>query len=153
MTEEKIDSHFEDGQLIVDTVDKSETYDATMLFAGAMVFVAKGDGLISPAETQKMLELLSQHFGFSSAESLELLGQVIEEMSDNLEAPLIVREIGDKLSDQEKEDIALMMLKVVAADGHRDASEMQAMSEAAAIIGISADTMHNAFDRYFDDKD
>lgn len=152
MTEEKPDSRLEDGKLVVNTAGKTEAYDAPLLFAGAMIFVAKGDGEISSVETQKMLELLGEHFGFASSESLALLTRVIEEMAHTLELPLIAREVGDQLTDQEKEDMALMMLKVVAADGHRDVKEMQAMSEAAAVVGISADIMHNAFDRYFDDK-
>ena len=37
-------------------------------------------------------------------------------------------------------------------DGRKDAEEMEMLSRAAEIIEISPESMHNAFDRYFDDK-
>ena len=42
-----------------------------------------------------------------------------------------------------------MMLKVVAADGRRDIRELEKFQVAAKIIGISTETLHGAYDRYF----
>jgi uncharacterized tellurite resistance protein B-like protein len=53
------------------------------------------------------------------------------------------------LPDSEKEDIALMALKVVAADGQRHYEEMEQFRRAVELVGISAEIVHLAFDRYF----
>jgi uncharacterized tellurite resistance protein B-like protein len=53
------------------------------------------------------------------------------------------------LSDGDREDIAVMGLKVVAADGRRDVSEMEQLSRAMEAIDVSPEIMHRAFDRYF----
>ena len=44
-----------------------------------------------------------------------------------------------------------MLLKVVAANGRKDAEEMEKLSKAAEIINIPADVMHRAYDRYFEE--
>ncbi len=43
-----------------------------------------------------------------------------------------------------------MMLKVIDADGNRDAQEMAMLHKAADIIEISTDSLHRAFNRFFD---
>ena len=53
------------------------------------------------------------------------------------------------LSAGEKEDIALMLLKIVAVDGRKDADELEKLSVATGIISIPPDVMHRAYDRYF----
>ena len=40
------------------------------LVAALLVYVAKGDGNISSEETAEMLELMNEHFGIPSSESL-----------------------------------------------------------------------------------
>jgi uncharacterized tellurite resistance protein B-like protein len=42
-----------------------------------------------------------------------------------------------------------MALKVVAADGQRHFSEMEQFNRAMEAAGISPETVHRAFDRYF----
>jgi len=63
-------------------------------------------------------------------------------------ATLLV-DLGPSLSEGDKEDIALMGLKVVAADGRRDFAEMEQFQRAMDAIGVSPETVHRAFDRYF----
>ena len=45
--------------------------------------------------------------------------------------------------------IALMALKVIAADGRRNVGEMEKFNEAIEAIDIAPETVHRAFDRYF----
>jgi hypothetical protein len=53
------------------------------------------------------------------------------------------------LSDIDKEEIALMGLKVVAADGERRVEEMEQFSRAMEALEISPEIVHKAFDQYF----
>ena len=63
----------------------------------------------------------------------------------------LLRELSTVLSTDEKEDFAVMLLKVAAADGRQDAESMEKLIKAREVIGISAEIMHEAYDRYFEE--
>jgi uncharacterized tellurite resistance protein B-like protein len=151
MTEEPKEPRFEDDQMIVETQSTTEVYDARYLVAALLVFVAKGDGTISDQESAEMVELINDYFSISSAESLSLLTTVLGDASSNPDFENLLADISKILSVAEKEEIALMMLKVVAADGRKDAEEMEKLRLAADIISIPPDTLHRAYDRYFEE--
>lgn len=151
MTEEPKEPRFEDDQMIVETQSTTEVYDARYLVAALLVFVAKGDGTISDQESSEMVELINDYFSISSAESLSLLTTVLGDASGNPDFESLLADISKILSVAEKEEIALMMLKVVAADGRKDAEEMEKLRLAADIISIPPDTLHRAYDRYFEE--
>jgi uncharacterized tellurite resistance protein B-like protein len=151
MTEEPKEPRFEDDQMIVETQSTTEVYDAKYLVAALFVFVAKGDGTISDQESAEMVELLNDYFSISSAESLSLLTSVLGDAASNPDFEGLLAEISKILSVAEKEEIALMMLKVVAADGRKHAEEMEKLRLAADIISIPPDTLHRAYDRYFEE--
>jgi uncharacterized tellurite resistance protein B-like protein len=77
------------------------------------------------------------------------LTRAMSEMAENPKLGQALVDLAPTLSVQEKEDIALMALKVIAADGRRQVAEMEKFSEAVEAIGISPETVHRAFDRYF----
>ena len=85
------------------------------------------------------------------AESLELITRAMTAMAEKPTLPTLLAELGSTLSDGDKEDIALMGLKVVAADGKRDSREMEQFNRAMEGIGISPEIVHRAFDRYFEE--
>ncbi len=121
------------------------------LVAALLVYVAKGDGNISGEETAEMIELMNEHFGIPSSESLSLLTNAMEDLAENGGFEDRMREMSGALSVAEKEEVALMMLKVVAADGRKDAEEMAKLRQAAEIINIPPDVLHHAYDRYFEE--
>lgn len=149
MIEDIKDARFEDNELVIETQSTTEVYDAKYLVAALLVFVAKGDGVISSDESAEMLALVGAHFNLPSADSLEVLTRAIRDLAENPDLKSLLSELSKILNVQEKEDIALMMLKVVAVDGRRDAEEMEHVGIAAEIIGIPPDVMHRAYDRYF----
>ncbi len=149
MIEDPVEPRFEGATLVIETTSGSETYDSQFLVAALLVFVAKGDGNISEKETEKMLQLVEEHFHMHSGESLALLTRAMADLADNPDLNSLLRELSHMLTPEEKEDIAVMLLKVVAADGHRDVEEMEMVNIAAEIIEISAESRHNAFERYF----
>lgn len=149
MTSEIKGSRLEGSQLIIETTAGEQVYDSRFLVAALLVFVARGNGRIEPEESGKMIELIEQHFHMHSAESLELLTFAISEMADKPTLANFLQDLGPTLSEGDKEDIALMGLKVVAADGQRDVAEMEQFNTAMQFIGASPETVHRAFDRYF----
>lgn len=152
MIEEPKDPRIEDDELIIETQGDTETYDARYLVAALLVFVAKGDGRISDAETQEMIALIEDQYGIGGAESLALLTRAMSDFAENPDMHNLLREISSMLSVQEKEDIAVMLLKLVAADGRKNAEEMDKLRTAGELIDIPADSMHRAFDRYFEES-
>ena len=135
--------------LIVETKVGTESYDSQFLVAALLIFVARGSGTIEPEESAKMIDLIEEHFQLQGAESLELLTRAMSEMAEKPELSQVLVDLGSTLSDSDKENIAVMALKVVAADGRREFAEMEKFNQAVEAIGISPQIVHRAFDRYF----
>ena len=151
MGEETI-TRFEGTKLVVETGDKREEYDAEFLVAALLVFIAKSDGEISAIETQKMLELVGDHFELKSSESLEILTKAMEDQAENPDLYEILKELATNLSSADKEDFAVMMFKVVAADGMEDAEEIRAVDSAAELLDISSESLQKARQRFFTER-
>lgn len=149
MSDTIITSKLDGNLLVVETSDRTVSYDSKFLVAALLIFVARGTGQIEPEETATMLELIESHFKLQGAESLELLTRAMSEMAERPGLGASLAELGSALSDDEKEDIALMALKVIAADGRREVAEMEQFSTAVEAAGISPEIVHRAFDRYF----
>jgi uncharacterized tellurite resistance protein B-like protein len=142
-------SRLEGTRLIVETADGVEEYDAQFLVAALLVFIARSSGQIEPEESAKMIELIQDHFQLQSAQSLELITRAMTEMVEKPQLAEILTELASTMSDSEKEAIALMALKVVAADGHRHFAEMEQFDRAMEALQISPEVVHKAFDQYF----
>lgn len=142
-------TRLEGTELIVETKMGIEVYDSKFLVAALLIFVAQGNGTIEPEESAKMIDLINEHFKLQGAESLELLTRAMSELAEKPELADHLIELGQTLSDQEKEDIAVMALKVIAADGRREFAEMEQFNRAVEAVGVSPEIVHRAFDRYF----
>jgi len=149
MSDDIIVSRIEGTRLIVETADGVEEYDAQFLVAALLVYIARGSGQIEPEESAKMIQLIEDHFQLQGAQSLELITRAMTEMVEKPELAEILTELASTMSDSEKEAIALMALKVVAADGHRHFAEMEQFNRAMEALDISPEIVHKAFDQYF----
>ena len=139
-----------DGEsLVVESKYGVETYDSQFLVAALLIYVARGSGRIEPEESAKMIELIEDHFQLQGADTLGLLTRAMSELAEKPELAALLAKLGQSLSDAEKEDIAVMALKVIAADGRREVAEMEKFNEAVESIGVSPEIVHRAFDRYF----
>lgn len=152
MTEDVTVTRFEGTQLIVETGSEREVYDAQFLVAALLVSIANSDGEISAIETEKMLQLVGDHFELRSSESLELLTGAMEKLAENPDLTGILQELASVLTSVDKEDVALMMYKVVAADGREGAEEMESLAAAAELIGIPPGSLQAARARFFAEK-
>jgi len=149
MSDTIITSRLEGTQLIVESDGNTETYDSQFLVAALLIFIARGSGTIEPEETAKMLDVIEEHFQLAGSESLELLTRAMSELAEKPELGALLAELGKTLSEQDKEDIAVMALKVIAADGRREVAEMEKFNQAVEAVGVSPEIVHRAFDRYF----
>lgn len=149
MSDTIITSTLDGDVLIVETSDGPVTYDSKFAVAALLIVISKGSGQIAPEEAAQMIELIAGHFGLEGAESLALLTRAISELAERPDLPAQLAELGRRLTDQEKENILLMALKVIAADGRREFEEMEQFSNAVAAADISPEIVHRAYDRYF----
>lgn len=150
MSGEILGSRVEGSTLIVETADGAQTYDSRFLVAAFLIDVARGSGQIEPEESSQIIDLIETHFYLEGAESLELITRALSEMADKPTLIELLMDLAPALSDAEKEEIAFMGLKVVAADGQREVSEMEQFDKAMGSMGISPEIVHRAFDRYFE---
>lgn len=144
-----ISSRLQGTTLVVETSSGTEVYDSQFLVAALLVYIARGSGAIEPEESAKMLELIQSHFQLQGPESLELLTRAMSELAEKPELGELLTELGRTLSDADKEDIAVMALKVIAADGRRNVAEMEKFNLVVDAVDMPADVVHRAFDRYF----
>lgn len=149
MSDDILVSRLEGTRLIVETADGVEEYDSQFLVAALFVYIARGDGEITTEESTQMIELIEERYHLQGAASLELITRAMNEMVDKPQLGLLLTDLVPTLSDAEKEDIALMALKVVAADGQRQFVEMEQFNRAMEAAGIAPEIIHRAFDRYF----
>jgi uncharacterized tellurite resistance protein B-like protein len=149
MSDDILVSRLEGTRLIVETADGVEEYDSQFLVAALFVYIARGDGEISTEESAQMIELIEERYHLQGAASLELITRAMNEMVDKPQLGLLLTDLVPTLSDAEREDIALMALKVVAADGQRQFVEMEQFNRAMEAAGIAPEIIHRAFDRYF----
>ena len=152
-------TRLEGNELVVETKYGTEVYDSKFLVAALLIYVAKGSGTIEPEEVAKMIDLIEEHFRIEGAQSLELLSRAMSELAEKPELTSIsldhVDQLGNTLEqiaeEKEKEDIAVMALKVIAADGRRHVSEMEQFNRAVEAVGVAPEIVHRAFDRYFEE--
>ena len=146
---EILGSRLEGTTLVIETADGEVRYDSKFLVAALLIYIARGSGRIEPEESARMIDLIEDHFSLEGPESLELITYAMEEMAEKPTLGTLLADVGPTLSNGDKEDIALMGLKVVAADGRRQFEEMEQFNRAMEGLGISPDIVHRAFDRYF----
>ena len=152
MTEEITSSRLEGTKLIIETSEGEQSYDSRFLVAALLVHIARFGGGIDAQESAEMIQLIEQHFSLESSESLELITRAMSELVDKPTLPTLLIDLGRTLTDGEKEDIALMGLKVIGADGRRDVEEIEELNRAMEAIDISPENIHRAFDRYFSES-
>jgi uncharacterized tellurite resistance protein B-like protein len=142
-------SRLEGTKLIIETAAGIEEYDSKFLVAALLVFIARGSGQIEPEESAQIIDLIEGHFHLQGAESLELITRAMRELVDKPELGSLLTGLAPTLSDSDKEEIALMALKVMAADGRREVEEMEQFNLAMEALDVSPEIVHKAFDQYF----
>jgi uncharacterized tellurite resistance protein B-like protein len=152
MAENQTTTRFEGNKLVVETGTETEEFEAEFLVAVLLFSIASSDGEISPIEIEKMLQLVADHFELGNSESIEILSSAVESLADNPDLTVILKDLASNLTSSQKEDVAVMMYEVVAADSREDEKELNALAAAAEKIGISPDLLETARQRFTSDK-
>jgi uncharacterized tellurite resistance protein B-like protein len=82
--------------------------------------------------------------------ALDLVSRAIDAQSMGADSPALFDELNERLTKRQKEELILMLLEVIAADGEKEASEMAVLDRAVSALRISGDRLDNIYQRYFD---
>ena len=82
MEESRSEARFKGSQFTVGEGEDSTAYDAKFLISILLVYVAKGDGSIDNAETNRMIDIISSRFDSTGAEAMGLLTDAVRAFSD-----------------------------------------------------------------------
>ena len=129
--------------------DSGADPDSQLLITALLVLVAKSDGGISPDESLRMVTLLRSRFAIKPGEALNLIGRASDELAHHAELDGILQKASARLSLAQKEDLMLMVLKVISADSQKDAAEMTLLAAMMEGLGVSDKIMNKVYERYF----
>ena len=121
--------------------DSTRNYSGIFLIAALLVYVSKGDGVISREESDAMLDSMTSNLGISYAKALENLRTAIMFLSDEKDAAAQLSSIGSQLEIAQKQGILELMLYVADADGNRSSAEMERIGVAARVLGLNQSTV------------
>lgn len=124
--------------------------NAQIAVASLLVVAANSDGSIDGKETVKMVEALCRRYAMTPVVALDLVSRAIESQSSGDESSALFDELNERLTNKQKEELILMLLEVIAADGEKEAPEMAVLDRAVSALSISSDRLDKIYQRYFD---
>ncbi len=142
----------EGDQLVVTKAPRETFFDPRFLVAALLEHVARGDGVVCAAETRAMLDLVAAHLGLDAARAEQKFSQALAVYASNLDLAAVGEVLRAILGPAEREDVVVMLLQVIAADGQQKSDELAALDEVAACLALTAEERHAGFARYFDDR-
>ncbi|MDH4046881.1 MAG: TerB family tellurite resistance protein [Gammaproteobacteria bacterium] len=120
--------------------------------AALLAVVASSDGSIATQETERLVTALRRGFGLKAGAALELIVRAIDEVPNDRDNSALLRQLDVTLDKAQKEDLVVMLLDVIAADGVKDAQEIGVFVEATSGLNISDRSLDRAYERYFSGK-
>jgi uncharacterized tellurite resistance protein B-like protein len=130
----------------------SPSCESHFLLAALLLLVAKGDGAISSLESQKVIELLSSHFGIRNSEALASLSSALTALANDKGIAESLRTTSRDLPFAEKQAMFTLLLQLAAVDGEQDSAEIQSINVAAEILEMSKGDVRAAYAAYFSSK-
>lgn len=131
--------------------DKISTdINAQIAVASLLAVAANSDGSIDSAETEKMVGVLRKRFELTSTVALDLVTRAIDELSAGDASRRLFEELNQRLTLKQKDDLLLMVLEVIAADGEKEAREMALLDQTVTALKISDRQLSNIYNRYFE---
>ena len=100
------------------------------------------------------MRYLKRHFGMSTDDAQSLIVRLADSArSNDPDTERQIRRLREEMSSSQKEELAYMVLEVIAADKRKEASEMALLAKLIDGLGISDASMERAYARYFRDRD
>lgn len=126
--------------------------NAQIAVASLLVVAANSDDSIDSRETVKMVEALCRRFALTSTVALDLVTRAIHEQALQSDSSKLFDDLNLRLTLKQKEELVLMLLEVIAADGEKEASEMAVLDQTISALKISDNQLAKIYERYFEHR-
>lgn len=126
--------------------------NAQIAVASLMVVAANSDGSIDGKETVKMVEALCSRFSMTPTVALDLITRAIDDQLVQSDPSKLFDELNHHLQLKQKEELVLMLLEVISADGEKDASELSVLDRTVSALQISEKQLSRIYQRYFEGR-
>lgn len=133
---------------VLDLERVSSDPDLQAMVALLLAGMADADGAITDDEFERIVGLMRGFFGLNENVSLDLFMKAVDELRKREDLSMIMDELKPRLDLRRKEDLLVILLKVIAADGEKHPKEMAYLQRFAGRIGIPDDVTERAFERY-----
>jgi uncharacterized tellurite resistance protein B-like protein len=120
-------------------------YDVACLLAIA----ARSDGSIATQETERLVSVLQRGFALKESTALQLMVRALEDVPDTRDISTFLKNLELTLDRKQTENLIVMLLEVVAADGVKDAREISVLDQAITALKVSDASMDRAYRSYF----
>jgi len=117
--------------------------------ASVLALAAMSDGIISTEETERLVAILRKGFALAPGAALSLITNAIHDLPARANMSDLMGELNKLLSTRDKEDLVVMLLDVIAADGRKEAQEMEVLAHTVYGLHVSQKSMQRAYSRYF----
>lgn len=117
--------------------------------ASLMVAAAIRDGDFAENEQQQILTLLRKELELSPAEADSLLDHATAQIAKTTSLKLLLGELKYELNLPQKQNVLLMLLKVIAADGKQTAEEIDMISQVSDNLKMPEASVNEVFGQYF----
>lgn len=118
--------------------------------ATLLALAAKSDGIVSTGETERVVVILRRGFGLQAGTALALMTKALHDLPDAEQTASLLAGLGGAMRMRQKEDVVVMLLEVISADGIKEASEMALLADTVTALGIPDANLQRAYRRYFD---
>ena len=126
--------------------------NAQIAVASLLAVAASSDGSIDGKETVKMVEALCGRFSITSTVALDFVTTAIDDQLIQRDPSQLFDELNQRLTLKQKEELILMLLEVIAADGEKDAGEMAVLDRTVSALNISDNRLAKIYQRYFESR-
>ena len=126
--------------------------DEQEIFASLLAAMAWADGEITTEEALHMVEAVKRHFDLNEPEAVSLVRRAADGFREAGGLDELMTELESSMSLAQKEALTVMLLEIVAADGHKAAEEIELLQQIVEAMRVPEDVLGRAFERYFADR-
>ena len=128
------------------------TRDVESSVASVLALTALSDGSVSTEEAERLVVILRKNFNLEAGSALALITRALHELPGRDAVPALLQELNSLLSAPNKEHLVIMVLEVIAADGRKEAEEMEVLANIVYGLGVSGKSMDRAYAGYFESR-
>lgn len=116
--------------------------------ASVLALAAMSDGIVSTEEIERLVIILRREFSLDAGTALSHITDAIHGLPERSSMGRLMDELNGLLGTRNKEDFIVMLLEVIAADGRKDAQEMEVLAHTVHGLNVSQKCMQRAYLRY-----